>query len=624
MTWACDAGLTSTIAGSYQHALPVFANTLQAFMAAQCALVGDHLWPADAVNSVLQDPNYDFIVVGAGSAGSVVANRLSEVPDWKVLLIEAGGNPTINTEIPQIYLNNIGSPVDWGYKNVPDDRYCRAYTTKSCAWPRAKVLGGCSSMNFMYYVRGNRADYDEWAAEGNKGWTYDEVLPYFKKSENFSEPLTGDLKKYHNQGGYLSVECQDDAHEFENILLKAAMQTGVKYNPDINGGDQMGVSKIPSTTKDGTRHSTARAFLSPIKDRKNFHVLKHAQVTKLLFKPNSNIVSGVIVHKDGRDIVINAMKEVIVSAGAINTPQLLMLSGIGPKKHLEKLNIHVKADLPVGENLQDHQYVPVFYSLPGDKNLTSLPTVIDMFAKYMLNRDGPLASTAPHRISTFINTTDPKSSKSDIQFHYFFMRPNTVDFLDIFDLHGLSDEFQKKFHEINEDNYVMIAAAILLKPLSKGKILLKNKSPFEKPLIYANYFDDDEDMKIIVRSLRQHGLKLGETEAFKKAGFKLQWLELEGCKQYDKNTDEFLRCWSRETTVSLYHPTSTAKMGPENDEAAVVDSELRVRKVDNLRVIDASIMPTVVRGNTNAPTIMIGEKGADMIKKFWSIKHTEL
>ncbi|XP_049879224.1 glucose dehydrogenase [FAD, quinone]-like [Pectinophora gossypiella] len=624
MTWACDAGLTGAIAGSYQHALPVFANTLQAFMAAQCALVGDHLWPADALQNVLQDPNYDFIVVGAGSAGSVVANRLSEVPDWKVLLIEAGGNPTLGTEIPQLFFSNIGSEIDWGYKPEQDDRYCRGYFSKQCAWPRGKVLGGCSSTNAMFYVRGNKLDYDEWAADGNKGWSYDDVLPYFKKSENFSEPLTGDLKNYHSNEGCLSVEMKDDVDALEKIIIQAAIETGMKFIPDINGADQMGVSKSSTTTKDGIRHSTSRAFLSPVKDRKNLHVLKNAHVTKLLFKPNSNIVSGVVVHKDGKDINVNAVKEVVVSAGAINTPQLLMLSGIGPREHLEKLTIEVKADLPVGENLKDHLYIPTYYTIPGDKSLSSLPSVVGMFSQYMLQREGPLSTTAPFRIISFMNTSDPQATSPDIQFHYVVLPPSVSNFVDMYGVHECSEEYRRNINNINEDHFLLIVAAVLLRPKSSGRISLKSKDPFEKPLIHANYFDDADDMDTVLKALKSHALKLAESPTLKEAGFRLQWLDMESCKKYDKNSDEFLDCWSREVTFSLYHPASTAKMGPDDDDTAVVNSELKVRKVERLRIADASIMPKIVRGNTNAPTIMIGEKAADMIKRSWLDVHSEL
>ncbi|KAI5643258.1 GMC oxidoreductase domain-containing protein [Phthorimaea operculella] len=469
----------------------------------------------------------------------------------------------------------------------------------------------------MFYIRGNKRDYDEWAAYGNTGWSYEEVLPYFKKSENYSEPLSEELSKYHSKDGYLSVECRNDAQELEKMAIAATTELGIKSLADHNTADQMGVAKACTTTLNGVRHCSARAFLAPIKDRKNLHVLKHAHVTKLLFKNKKNVVSGVIVNKGGKEFRVHANKEVIVSAGAINTPQLLMLSGIGPKKHLESLGIEVKADLPVGKNLQDHPLVVVFYTIPGDKNQTSVEATAKALSDYILYREGPLTSTAPFRVLSFHNTTDPEATSPDTQYQQVFFPPNSKNFIDFYGLHGFNDEFQEKFNEINKDNLVYLVAPALVHAKSRGKIELKSRDPFEYPLIYANYFDDPEDLATLIRSLRQHALKMGDTNALKSYGFKLQWLELDACKGLDKNTDEFLKCWIEQGTITLYHPTSTAKMGADDDETAVVNPELKVRKVDGLRVIDASIMPVITRGNPNAPTMMISEKGADMIKKTW-------
>lgn len=524
-----------------------------------------------------------------------------------------------------MFFSNIDSNTDWGYRNVPQENACKSYQTKNCAWPRGKVLGGCSSINGIYYVRANKQDYDEWAAAGNKGWSYEEVLPYFKKSENFSETLSDTSQIYHSKEGYLYVEqSQEDYHDFEKMIIQAGIELGLKHELDINGANQMGICKSATNILNGVRHSAARAFLSPIKDRKNFHVLKHALATKLLFKPGTNIVSGVVVNKDGQEIIINARKEVIVSAGTINTPQLLMLSGIGPKEHLQELGIDVKADLPVGENLQDHPFIPIYYKLPADKSMTSVDNIVGMFTQLLLEKKGLLASTSPFRVISFMNTTDPQATSPDMQYHYIFFPPSVVNFIDLYGKHKFSDEFLTKFQEINEDNVILAALAVLLHPKSKGKILLKNTDPFEHPLIYANYFNKPDDLETIIRSLKQHGLKLGETKTLKGVGFEPVWLDLDACSKYDKNSDEFLKCWVTELTTSLYHPTSTAKMGPDNDETAVVNNELKVRKVKNLRVMDASIMPAVVRGNTHAPTVMIGEKGADMIKQTWLQHHTEL
>lgn len=517
----------------------------------------------------------------------------------------------------------MGTSEDWAYKTTPQEGACRAYKAKGCAWPRGKALGGSSSINLMFYVRGNKADYDEWAADGNTGWGFEDVLPYFKKSENFLGADTTESRKYHGRGGYLSVSYDTNVHKFEDMLMRANVEIGIKNLTDVNADSQMGVMKSLTTTVNGTRFSTARAFLRPIKDRKNFHVIKNALATKILFKPGTNIVSGVMLNKNGQNIVVNVKKEVIVSAGAINSPQLLLLSGIGPKEHLEDMNIDVVADLPVGENLQDHLFVPTLYTGPKEPSMT-LTNIVETVYNHIMYNKGPLMDTSPQRIIAFVNTTNPSSPKSDMQYHYLIFPPGFIKMMDMFQKHGLSDEASKQFRDINEKQYTMFIYNTLLKPKSAGRLMLKSKNPFEHPLLYADYFKDPEDLRIVIESFKQHTLRYGDTKAFKEHGFKLDWIELEACKQYDKNTDDFLECYSRELTFSLYHPTSTCKMGPDGDKTAVVDTELKVRNVQGLRVIDASIMPSVVRGNTNAPSIMIGEKGADMIKKYWLPIHTEL
>lgn len=520
-------------------------------------------------------------------------------------------------QAPQMFYNNMRTAEDWEYRPEAQKGSCRGYQDYRCAWPRGKTLGGCSSINAMFYVRGNHLDYDRWASYGNQGWSHKDVLQYFKKSEHFTGAITAENKDYRSTNGYLNVEEIPEIHVMENLIKEAVNELGIKSVADINGKSQMGVTKAPSTTKDGMRHSTARAFLSPIKDRKNLHVMKNALVTKILFKGNTNTVEGVVIRKDGKDIIVKATKEVIISAGAINTPQLLQLSGIGPGSHLRKMGIEVKADLPVGKNLQDHAFAAFFFTLPGDKSAITLESIGKEFTSYLATRKGPFATQSPHRMTTFINTTDANAVSPDIQFHYLVLPPGIHNFIDIFGKHRLNDDIQKQIQKMNEDDALIAVYVVLLRPKSKGEILLKSTDPNEHPLIYANYFDVPEDMKTLVNGVKQHVMKLENTNKFKSVGAKLRWLDLAECNAYKKGSDKHLECYSRAMTFSLYHPVGTAKMGAKDDKA-VVDDQLRVKKLKGLRVVDASIMPDIVSGNTNAPTIMIGEKGADMIKATWN------
>ncbi|XP_012548167.1 glucose dehydrogenase [FAD, quinone] [Bombyx mori] len=616
--WACDPTFTSTVMDSYGDVVgSTFAQALTSFLAAQCALVGDHLWPEDAIDSVVNGSSYDFVVVGAGSAGSVVANRLSEVSEWKVLLVEAGGNPTLTTEIPQVFYNNMGTKEDWNYKTEPQSGACLSYNNKACAWPRGKTLGGTSSINAQFYVRGNKLDYNEWGDNGNYGWSYEDVLSYFKKSEKYMGDISAN-DTYHSTEGELYVTKDKNLTPWEELVLKAYRELGVQNVDDINGENQMGVTQSQITVYNKTRMSTARAFLSPIRNRNNLHVIKNTMATKILFKENTNIVNGILLHRNGHDFIINVKKELILSAGAINSPQLLMLSGIGPQQDLNALNISVKADLQVGKNLQDHVFVPIIYTAPVNESEHITPSIITQnFYDYMVNKQGLLCDTSPHRIIAFVNTTDSTATSPDLQFHHVVFPPNINYLLDMFEKHGLKSDIVEQFREMNKNKYAVIIYNVLLKPKSRGKISLQSENPFDRPLIYANYFNDTEDMMTLIRGMRKYSLKLGETDTFKQAGLHLEWFKIPACDSLDKTSDEFLECVSRELTFSLYHPTGTVKMGPQDDPTAVVTPDLKVRNIENLRVIDAGIMYSIVRGNTNAPTIMIGEKGAELIKKYW-------
>lgn len=521
---------------------------------------------------------YDYIIVGAGSAGCVLANRLSE--NNQVLLLEAGGADTS----PFIHMPaGVGrllatSTENWAFDTAAEP----TLNNRRLYWPRGKVLGGSSSINGMVYIRGHSQDYDRWRQLGNEGWSYDEVLPYFKRSMHNERGADS----FHGTGGPLNVKDFESSLPTHEHFIEAGIEAGYPLNSDFNGAQQEGIGPFQMTQKGRRRCSAAAAYLTPISDRENLTVVTRAHTLRVDLDDKKAV--GVTYEKGGAQIQCGARKEVLVCAGAVQSPQLLQLSGIGNPTHLSRVDIECLHQLDgVGQNLQDHLDIIVQrYCIDPKLSLsrfTSLYQMALVMLRYMVLGDGP-ATESPVAVGGFVKSREDLEIP-DLQLH--FVPAMVVD-------HG-----RKRM-----PNPGLSIHVCQLRPESRGEILLGSNNPMDEPVIKANYLSEPADMKALVAGVKV-ARRIFETDRFRP----LLGEEYEASR--DAQTDEEIEAFIRQHAETIYHPVGTCKMG--FDDMAVVDSRLRVRGIESLRVVDASVMPTLIGGNTNAPTIMIAEKASDMI-----------
>ena len=523
---------------------------------------------------------FDYIVVGAGASGCVVASRLSEDPTTRVLLLEAGGpdrSPLIH--LPAGFTKLTGPKVNWGFRTIPQ----RHVDNREMHYPQGRTMGGSTSINAMIYIRGHRLDYDEWESLGCEGWGYEDVLPYFRRSEN-NERF---VDRYHGQGGELNVADQTQHNVLTRAFVRAAQEVGIAYNPDLNGKQQRGVSFYQVTQRNVRRESAATAFIRDQKQRENLEVRTHAQACEIVLE-KGRAVGTKYLHRKRRITAVRAEQGVILSGGAVNSPKLLLLSGIGPAEELQPLGIQCQHDLPgVGKNFHDHMdvYLAAESSRPVSYNgQDRWDRALRHGLQYILYKTGPVSACVAEA-GCFLKSDDSVRSP-DIQIHC--LPAYVVD-------HG---RMRIKGHgiTINTCN---------LRPKSKGSVTLRSADPLEMPAIDPNFLDDPYDLRVSMEGLRW-GRRILEAPAFR------PFIKRELLPGPEVQSDQKMAAYIRKWSKNDYHPVGSCKMGSDPD--AVVDARLRVRGIEALHVVDASVMPRVISGNTQATSIMIGEKGAAMIQ----------
>lgn len=585
-------------------------------------------WPED-----ISAKKYDYIVAGGGTAGSIVAARLSEDPDVSVLLLEAGGEPSaMSIAVPAMQGDaQLNPELDWMVRSTPQEHACQGLTDRVSFWPRGKVLGGSSCLNTMLYVRGNRENFDEWRDQfGCDGWGYDDVLPYFKKAERST--ISGLDPKYHGSDGPMTISQNPDTFEVSHAFVKACEELGLK-NGDYNGANQNNVAQLVqhNVTDNGTRDHVAKCYLEKARTRPNLTVTTYAHVTRVVIDSNNRAVGVAykLIPKEGMsrdelgalpEYLSACNREVIVCGGAVHSPQILMLSGLGPREQLEQHGIRCLVDLPmIGQNLQDHLLTFVSYNAKGVtlSNQSKLRAAANI-ARYFLTGGGALRSTLVEAMSFHSTKVRPDLAAKDVpdlQIHFTVISiPEPKGEVTLRDHFNINHDFADSMDYTKgwkDDGYTFMPT--LLHPKSVGEIRLKSSSAFDNPIVDPHYLEHPDDMRVMVEGVKVCE-RLAETKSLKDHTISRRPFHT---NPHTPGTEEYYEKHVRDFTCTVYHPVGTVAMGKDPSKAALTP-DLKVRGVTGLRVADCSVMPTITSGNTHAPAIMIGEKCADLIKAEWS------
>ncbi|XP_046753875.1 glucose dehydrogenase [FAD, quinone]-like [Diprion similis] len=543
------------------------------------------------------DAEYDFIVVGGGASGSVIAARLSENPSWKVLLMEAGLDEPAGAAVPGFVYDISQSSLEWGYRSQNESFACLG-SNGSCSISAAKVLGGGMVHNSMIYLRGSPSIFDEWAAMGNEGWSWKEVLPFFKKSENNGNiDLVG--RKYHGTDGPLFVEKFPTQPPFANVILEAAKEAGFGVSDDLNHLDSTGFAIVQTTSHRGARRSSAGAYLRPNRHRKNLHITLNTTCTRVITENRKTV--GVEYYKNGKFYTVRVTKEVIISTGAIQSPHILLHSGIGPEEDLIPMGIKVVENLPgVGRNFHDHIVYPISFTINEpdvyENNWAAL-------AEYISFQTGPLSNTGLGQVVGTLKSGVTTPELPDIHIvgngFYAACAPGGIG--------ELKGEGKREFTLWSGYEY----------PKCRGRITLASPDPLEFPLMWVNYLCQPDDVAGLVRAI-EYSLELVNTPAMKAYNTTLAETPREACSKHAFASREYWECAVHYGSTGEFHVSGSCKMGPSSDPLAVVDPRLRVHGIQGLRVADSSIMPQVSTANTGSVCVMIGERAAHMIKEDWN------